>query len=100
MPGQDGTGRLAQFTSLPRMWLRVDTQQMQGAAGHPLLPVYIQPIPKADKSTPPLRSELALDLSEGPHLGYAITWFGLAVAVVIGFGALVRSGRLRREGVM
>src|SRR5438477_464504 len=60
-----------------------------------LLAVYILPGPKANANTPPLRGELALDLSEGPHLGYAITWFGLAVAVSIGFVALVRSERLK-----
>jgi surfeit locus 1 family protein len=97
MPGQDGSGRPAQFTSEPRTWLRVDTQQMQPQIGHPLLPFYIQPAPKADGTSPPLRSDLTLDLSEGPHLGYAITWFGLAVAVLAGFVALVHSGRLAQK---
>jgi len=95
MPGTDGSGRQAQFSSLPRMWLRIDTQQMQALAGHALLPVYIQPGPKANANTPPIRSDLAIDLSEGPHLGYAITWCGLAVAVTIGYFALLKSGRLK-----
>jgi surfeit locus 1 family protein len=97
LPGQDGTGRPAQFTSQPRTWLRVDTQQMQPQIGHPLLPFYIQPASKADGTTPPLRSDLNPDLSEGPHLGYAITWFGLALAVLAGFVALLRSGRLTQK---
>ena len=96
-PGQDGSGRPAQFKSQPRTWLRVDTQQMQPQIGHPLLLFYIQPAPKADRTTPPLRSDFNPDLSEGPHLGYAITWFGLAVAVLAGFVALVHSGRLAQK---
>lgn len=96
-PGQDGSGRPAQFKPQPRTWLRVDTQQMQPQIGHPLLPFYIQPAPNADRTTPPLRSDFNPDLSEGSHLGYAITWFGLAVAVLAGFVVLVRSGRLTQK---
>jgi surfeit locus 1 family protein len=94
LPGQDGSGRPAQFKSQPRTWLRVDIQQMQPLIGHLLLPIYIQPALRADRTTPPLRSDFNLDLSEGPHLGYAITWFGLSVAILAGFVALVHSGRL------
>jgi surfeit locus 1 family protein len=95
-PGENGSSQPALFPSQPRTWLRVDTKQMQPQAGHLLLPFYIQPAPKPDSTTPPLRSDLNLDLGEGPHLGYALTWFGLAVSVLVGFVALVRSGQLVR----
>jgi cytochrome oxidase assembly protein ShyY1 len=44
-----------------------------------LIPVYITQVPNDKFIGPPNRSEVQLDLSEGPHLGYAIQWFTFAL---------------------
>lgn len=46
--------------------------------------------------TAPLPVPAALpELSEGPHLGYALQWFGFALIALIGYGLLARRERHR-----
>jgi len=70
-------------------WLLLNVENIQAQVPYPLLPVYlaqsekldglaIQPIPVADAE---------LDISTGPHLGYAIQWFFFAGIALFG-GAL------------
>ena len=57
-------------------WFRVDIPAMQPQLPYELLPVYVvQTPPPAGNVELPYRSEAEIDLSEGPHLGYAIQWF-------------------------
>lgn len=74
-------------------WYRVDIPHIQGQVPYPLLPVYVQAAPADSAAALPAR-EIELDLSEGPHLGYAIQWFAFALILAIGYVALVRQ-RLR-----
>lgn len=60
-------------------WYRVDVAAIQSQIPYKLLPVYIKQAPRADEPQPPLRSERQIDLSAGPHLGYAIQWFLFSV---------------------
>lgn len=80
----------------PRLdaWFRVDLDQLQDQVPYPLLPFYVEAAPGPDAAQLPLSSP-ALDLSEGPHLGYAIQWFAFALILVIGSLALRRQ-RLAR----
>lgn len=41
----------------------------------------------------------AIDLSDGPHLAYAVQWFAFAAVGVVGYAALIRSTARRRGGV-
>lgn len=74
-------------------WYRIDIAAIQDQVPYPLLPVYVQAAPTDDTAGLPAR-DIVLDLSEGPHLGYAIQWFAFALIVVVGYVALVRQ-RLR-----
>lgn len=77
---------------------RVDLARLQGEFPYALAPVVVRveaetpdeaglPIPLA----PP-------DLGQGPHLSYAIQWFGFATVFVVGWPVLVwRTGRRRNE---
>jgi surfeit locus 1 family protein len=91
----EANGTTAKFPSQPRTWFRIDTTQMQADTGYPLLPFWLQPKPLTRQSAPPYQTGFEPDLSEGPHMGYAIEWFGLALITVIGYGAMVGSGRLK-----
>jgi surfeit locus 1 family protein len=78
-----------------RLWFTRDHLAMArtlgwGADGKPVAPFYIdleQPVPASGIPKPgPLQVHLKDD-----HLQYAITWFGLAGAVVIAFGVWLRA---------
>lgn len=57
-------------------WYRIDIEAIQAQLPYELLPVYIRQAPLPGGNTePPFRSEREIDLSEGPHLGYAVQWF-------------------------
>jgi surfeit locus 1 family protein len=59
-----------------REWYRIDIKAIQSQIPYPLLPFYVSQAPAPNgNSELPYRSEREVDLSEGPHLGYAIQWF-------------------------
>jgi surfeit locus 1 family protein len=67
---------------------RVDIANIQTALPYRLLPLYLRQNPSVEAATTiPARTPREVDLSEGPHLGYAIQWFifslGLGTAYVI-----------------
>ena len=60
---------------------------MRALLPYPLLPVLVRQTP--DSGLAPLPHRLpAPELSEGPHLSYAIQWFAFA-AMTLAFGALI-----------
>lgn len=78
-------------------WFRIDIDAMQGQLPYKLLPVYLLEAPGAQGNAAlPYRIEPELDLSEGPHLGYALQWFAFAIVAGVVYIGVVRS-RLRKE---
>lgn len=71
-------------------WNFVNINNIQPQIGTPLLPVYVQQAPDPAWHGPPFRSQPALELSEGSHLGYAIQWFGFAALLLFGYPFFVR----------
>lgn len=65
---------------------RVDVSMLQKQMPYDLLPFYVLQAPEG-KVTPPLRAEPQIDLSEGPHLSYAIQWF--LFTLILGTGYLL-----------
>jgi len=71
---------------------------------YPILPVYIQQSPDPAWTSMPYRSQPELELSEGPHLGYAMQWFAFALILAIGYPIYVkredqRSSRTQKKAV-
>jgi surfeit locus 1 family protein len=67
--------------AMPQLeWYRIDVEAIAAQMSYPLLPFYVvqRPLPNGN-TEPPFRSEREIDLSEGPHLGYAIQWFIFAL---------------------
>lgn len=59
---------------------RVDIPAIQAALPYELLSVFLIESPGEDvELDPPLRAAREVDLSEGPHLGYAAQWFIFSV---------------------
>jgi surfeit locus 1 family protein len=90
--GQDGpvAGGLAQPTAAPgsdgnEFWFYVDIQQLARQLPYTVLPVYVQLDGTPTSAQPPIAAAPVLDLSEGPHLGYAIQWFSFAGVVVLAY---------------
>lgn len=66
-------------------WNTLDLNRLADQMDVTLLPVYLQLIPQGEQDHPPYASAPQLDLSEGPHLGYAAQWFSFAVLLLIGY---------------
>ncbi|MEM7116520.1 MAG: SURF1 family protein [Chloroflexota bacterium] len=72
-------------------WFRVDIAQIQQSLSYELLPVYLIQAPRETlQTTPPFRLEQNIDLSEGPHLSYAIQWFIFSLIGGVGYLVVVR----------
>jgi surfeit locus 1 family protein len=78
-------------------WTVIDVGRLQKQIGYAVLPVYVQQVASANPSDPPIPEPLVLDLSEGPHLGYAIQWFGFAALFAVGYPLYVRRQEGRRR---
>jgi surfeit locus 1 family protein len=76
-----------------RAWHFANVSAISAQLPYPLLPVYIQQAPDPSWSTLPARTQPELELSEGPHMGYAIQWFGFAALLGFGYPLYIR----RRE---
>ncbi len=70
-------------------WINLERIGMQ--IPEPLFPVYLRQAPDGVQATPPYRSLVRPDLSDGPHLIYAIQWFFFAAFVLVGYPIYVRN---------
>jgi len=76
---------------------RIDVQFLQGQTSEKLLPVYLHENPDPAHTQLPYRSQTTVELTNGPHLNYAIQWFSFATVLALGFPYLVyRETRKRR----
>ncbi len=67
---------------------RIDVSRLQEQMPYSLLPFYvIQAPPLEGNTTPPLRELPEVDLSEGPHLSYALQW--ILFTLILGGGYLI-----------
>jgi surfeit locus 1 family protein len=68
-------------------WFRVDVEAIERQLPYDVLPVYVlQTPPPGGNQELPYREQPEIDLSEGPHLSYAIQW--VAFAIMLGGGYL------------
>jgi surfeit locus 1 family protein len=79
-----------------REWRALDVKSMSGQFPYPLFDVYV-----AQTGEDPVKSmgpipQPEIDLSRGPHLAYAIQWFGFAAVALFGGGYWLRK-RLRNS---
>jgi len=66
---------------------RVDVAQLQPQMPYKLLPFYVLAEPVADNANLPYRLPPEIDLSEGPHLSYALQWF--LFTLILGAGYII-----------
>jgi surfeit locus 1 family protein len=88
----------------PRAPGDVDPAALGDSLPYPLLPFVLQQLPAdtpdaggAGGAAPRVYRWPAPELSDGPHLSYAIQWFSFAVIIVVGSVALARQRARERE---
>ncbi|MGD2078086.1 MAG: SURF1 family protein, partial [Chloroflexota bacterium] len=93
-------GRETEVDGPQQRWYRIDVEAIQDQMPYALLPFYlVQTPPEGVQDDLPYRVAVEFDLSEGPHLGYAIQWFLFAAVLSIGYARFVstQDARLRRR---
>jgi surfeit locus 1 family protein len=70
-------------------WYRVDIAAIQPQMPYTLLPFYVVQSPQNDNAQLPYRLEREIDLSEGPHLSYAIQWFIFSIGLGVAYLAFI-----------
>jgi surfeit locus 1 family protein len=83
----------------PRLdaWFWPDLTQIQTQMPYPLLPFYVEADPPATRGPLPFAAH-DYDLSDGPHLSYALQWFGFTATLLIGSLVLWRQQRQKASG--
>ena len=77
---------------------RVDIERLAPQIGGDVAPMYVDVFASRPSDADVLEPVAAPDLSEGPHLSYAVQWFVFSIAVAVGWVLAVRrSVRTRRR---
>jgi surfeit locus 1 family protein len=72
------------------VWNNADLARIAEQIPYPVLPVYIQPDPDANDAEPPIPFQPQIELTEGPHFGYALQWFTFAAILFLGYPFFIR----------
>ena len=72
------------------IWNFVNIERIQAQVSYLLLPVYIQLDVDANDVEPPISVQPIIELTEGPHFGYALQWFSFAAILLIGYPFFIR----------
>jgi surfeit locus 1 family protein len=72
-------------------WNNVNLARIQSQIPTPLLPVFLQPDQPANNSQPPIiPARPEIEITEGPHFGYALQWFTFAAMLFLGYPFFLR----------
>ncbi len=72
------------------VWNNADIARIAAQMPYPILPVYIQPEADANDTEPPIPFQPEIELTEGPHFGYALQWFTFATILFVGYPFFLR----------
>jgi len=72
------------------VWNNADLARIANQLPYPVLHVYIQPEPDANDTEPPIPFQPEIELTEGPHFGYALQWFTFATILFVGYPFFLR----------
>ncbi len=67
------------------IWNAVNLDRIGRQLPYRLLPVYLQPDPQPGDIAPPIPFQPEIEISEGPHAGYAGQWFIFAALLFFGY---------------
>lgn len=72
------------------IWNNANLEQIQVQLPYPVLPIYIQPGADESDTQPPIPYQPTIELTEGPHMGYALQWFTFATILFVGYPFFLR----------
>ncbi len=72
------------------VWNNLDVEKMSFQFPYPILNVFIQPNASEEDVTPPIPYQPEIELTEGPHFGYALQWFTFAAILFAGYPFYLR----------
>jgi surfeit locus 1 family protein len=72
------------------LWNNADIDHIAKQLPYSALPVYIQPNVEESDTTPPIPYQPTIELTEGPHFGYALQWFTFATILLVGYPFFLR----------
>jgi len=72
------------------LWNNGDIEKIALQMPYPILKVYIQPDVDYEDETPPIPYQPEIELTEGPHFGYALQWFTFATILFVGYPFFLR----------
>jgi len=73
------------------IWNNADLMRIAAQMPYPVLPIYIQPEADATDTEPPIPpSQPEIEITEGPHFGYALQWFTFATILFVGYPFYLR----------
>ncbi len=72
------------------VWNNLNVERISAQSPYPLLNVYVQPNEVENDSTPPIPFQPEIELTEGPHFGYALQWFSFATILFVGYPFFLR----------
>ena len=72
------------------VWNNADLARIAEQMPYPVLPVYVQPVPEPTDTEPPIPFQPTIELTEGPHFGYALQWFTFATILFLGYPFFLR----------
>jgi surfeit locus 1 family protein len=77
------------------VWNNADITRIAAQMPYPVLPVYIQPDADPDDTVPPIPFQPVIELTEGPHFGYALQWFTFATILFLGYPIFLQKQETR-----
>jgi surfeit locus 1 family protein len=87
-------------SGLLRFWNNVNLERISEQMPYELLPVYIQLDVDETDTHPPIPYQSEIELTEGPHMGYAGQWFTFATILFLGYPFYIkRQERLDAETI-
>jgi surfeit locus 1 family protein len=72
------------------VWINANVEEIARQLPYPILPIYIQEQPDPADEQPPIPFQPELELTEGPHFGYALQWFTFAAILFVGYPFFIR----------
>ena len=71
-------------------WYFVNIELISRQVPYPLLLAYIQQAPDPSWTALPYRTQPEIEITEGPHMGYALQWFAFASILSLGYPFFIR----------
>jgi surfeit locus 1 family protein len=72
------------------VWNNADIVHIANQFPYPILDIYVQPNVDVNDSEPPIPYQPEVELTEGPHAGYAGQWFIFATILFFGYPFFLR----------